>query len=197
MVRQGGLYGSMRVIGMAVLCARRGVPLCRCWPPAAPSSRAALSLWFSCFFPLVASLVALIAAHARPACALCSSLRFPCLASPCPHPLSLPSPPIRCHSDGPVRTFPSAVSAVAVHSPACATHGFYLCPILLSLPFPPVSGRTLTLPTLMCYCPQALCYAPLPRLSPLPGHHGFTARGEVYMRAGLRSSLWTGYMMGC
>ena len=40
----------MQVIGMAFLCARRGAPLCRCWPPASPSPRAALSLGFTCFF---------------------------------------------------------------------------------------------------------------------------------------------------
>ena len=34
----------------------------------------------------VASLVALIAAHTRPACAPCSPLRYPCLAALCPHP---------------------------------------------------------------------------------------------------------------
>ena len=128
-------------------------------------------------------------------------LAFPLPRRPVPSPPVTPflpsSPPICCHSDGPVCTFPSAVSAVAVHSPACATRGFYLCPILLSLPFPLVSGRTLTLPTLMCDCPQAVCYAPLPRLSPHPGHHGFTGRGSVYMRTGLRSCLWTGLMMGC
>ena len=80
------------------------------------------------------------------------------------------SPSIRCRSDGPVCTFPSAVSAVAVHSPACATRGFYLCPILLSLPFPLVSGRNLTLPTLTCF-------PPLPRLSTHLGRHGFEAKG--------------------
>ena len=86
MVGRGGRYGSMRVIGMAFLCARRGVPVCRCWPPASPSSRAALSLGFTRFF--FASLFAFIAAHARPACAPCSSLRYPCLTAPYPHPLA-------------------------------------------------------------------------------------------------------------
>ena len=194
MVGRGGRYGSMRVIGMVVLCARRGVALCRCWPPASPSSRAALSLWFSCFFPLVASLVALIAAHAPCVCPLLLSA-FPLPRRRVPSPLVTPflpsSPPIGCHSDGPVCTFLSAVSAVAEHSPTCATRGFYLCPILLSPPFPLVSGRTLNLPTLTCYCPRALCCAPLPRLSPHPGRHGFTMRGSVDMRTGLRSCLWT------
>ena len=84
-----------------------------------------------------------------------------------PDTLFLPSsPPIRCHSEGPVCTFLSAVTAFAVHSPVFATPGFHLCPILLSLPFPLVSGRNLSPPTLMCYRPQALCYAPFPNSHP-------------------------------
>ena len=105
----------------------------------------------------------------------------------------LPSPPpIRCHSEGPVCTFPSTLTAFAVHSPVCATRGFHLCPTLLPLPFPLVSGHTLTLPTLMCYRPPTMCYALLPRFSPLPGRHRFRARGSVNMRTGLRPCLWTG-----
>ena len=145
-----------------------------------------------------------------PGCLSCRAYRCsgaPCVCPPLHSALPLPrrpmpsppvtpflpsSPPIRCLSEGPVCTFPSAFSAVALHSPACATRGFYLCPILLSLLFPLVSRGTLTLPTLMCYCPQALCYAPLPRLSPHPGRHGFTARRSVYMGTDLRSRLWRG-----
>ena len=44
------------------------------------------------FFLSAASLVALIAAHAHPACAPCSSLRYPCLAAPCPPPCLAISP---------------------------------------------------------------------------------------------------------
>ena len=47
------------------------------------------------------------------------------------------SPPIRCHSEGPVFTFPSAVTAFAVHSLVCATCVLYPCPSLLSLPLSP------------------------------------------------------------
>ena len=36
-VGRGGRYSSMRVIGMAVLCARCGLPLCCCWPSDSPS----------------------------------------------------------------------------------------------------------------------------------------------------------------
>ena len=201
MVGRGGRYGSMRVIGMAVLCARCGVPLCRCWPPASPPLPCGT-------VPLVLLLFSLgcLSCHAhccsRAPC-VCPLLlsAFPLPRRPVPSPPLTPfspsSPPILCHSDGPVCTFPSAVSAVAMHSPACATCGFYLCPSLLSLPFPLVLGRTLTLPTLMCYCPQPLCYALLPGLSPHPERHGFTARGSVYMRTGLRSCLWMDEMMGC
>ena len=62
-------------------------------------------------------------------------------------------------------------------SPLCATRVFYPCPSLLSLPFSLVSCRTLTLPTLLCCCPLSLCFAFVPRLSSLPGRHGFMARG--------------------
>ena len=95
------------------------------------------------------------------------------------------STPIRWHSDGPVCTFPSAVSAVAVHSPVCAGPGFCLCPIPLSLPISPGVGSYLPLLTLMGYCPHFLCYAPLPRLSPRPRRHG----GGIYVRTGLPSCL--------
>ena len=148
------------------------------------------------FFPWLSHFVALIAAHAHPACAplLLSVLPLPRCPVPSP-PVTpfLPSPPpIRCHSGGPVCTLPSTVTAFAVHSPVCAPRGTHLCPILLSLPFPLVSGRILTLPNLICHRPQAFGYAPLCGLSPLPGRHRFTARGRVNMRTGLQSCLWTG-----
>ena len=63
------------------LCAVVGLPLPP--PPARPCPSGSPAFLF-----LVASLVAFIAAHARPACAFCSSLRCPCLAAPYPHPLS-------------------------------------------------------------------------------------------------------------
>ena len=164
---------------MAFFCAKRGVPVCRCWPPASPSSRAALSLGFTCFF-FVASLVAFLAAHPRPACAPCSSLRYtPCRPVPSPPvtPFSPSSPPIRCHSEGPVCTFPFALTAFALHSPVCATRVVYPCPSPLSLPLSLVSCRTLTLPSLLCCRPLSLCFAFIRRLSPLPERHGFMVRG--------------------
>ena len=51
----------------------------------------------------------------------------------------------------------------------------------MSLPFPLESARTLTLSTLKCYRPQALCYARNPRLSPLLGRHRFTATESINM----------------
>ena len=138
-----------------------------------------------------------------------SALRVPfapLCVSPAPRPCALTS----CHaiapllisypldSDGPVCTIPSAVSAVAVLSPLCSTRVLYPCPSLLSLPFSLVFCCTLTLPTLLCLCSPSLCFTFVPRLSPLPGRHGFMSRGaRVYLRTGLWSCSWTGYMMDC
>ena len=111
--------------------------------------------------------------------ALVSALPLP--RRPIPSPLVSPvlpsSPPIRCHSEGPVCTFPSALTAFAVHSLVCATRVFYPRPSLLSLPFSLVSCRTLTPPSLLGCCPLSLWFAFVPCLSPLPGRHGFMLRG--------------------
>ena len=195
MAGRGGRYGSIRVIGMVFLCARRGVPLCRCWPPASPSSRSALSLGLSCFF--YSGYLSCRAHRCSHTPCLCFVLlsALPLLRRPVPsasvRPFLPSSPPIRCHSEGSDCTFPSTITSSAVHSPMCANRGFHVCPTLLSLPLPLVSGRTLTLPALMCYRPPALCYVLLPRMSPLPRHHWFTLRGGVNMRTGLWSCLWT------
>ena len=87
------------------------------------------------------------------------------------------SPPICCHSEGRGCTFPSALTAFAVHSLVCATGVFYPCPSLLSLSFSLVSCHTLTLPSLLCCCLLSLCFAFVPPLSPHPGRHGFMLRG--------------------
>ena len=108
----------------------------------------------------------------------------PLYVSPAPPPYALTScqaiaPLLTSHpldSDGPVCTNSSAVSAVAVLSPLCATRVFYPCPSLLSLTFFLVSCRTLGLPTLLCLCPLSLWFAFVLRLSPLPGRHAFMAR---------------------
>ena len=145
----------MRVIGMGVPCTRHGVPLCSCWPLASPSSRAALSLWFSCFFPFFAALVALSAAQARPVCALCSLLCFPCLAAPCPHPLS-------CHFSP-----PHPLSAVTL--------------IVQSVHFRPPS---LPLPCILPRVPPAgstMPFSVVPTLSPSIGSHLHPAHSEVLL----------------
>ena len=130
---------------------------------------------------------------------------LPLRRRPAPSPPVSPShpyaPPTRCHPEGcrlpsPVCTFLSAVSACAVHSPVFGTRGFHLCPFLMSQPFPPELGRTLTLSSLRCYRPQASCYACKPRLPPLPGHHRFTAKGSINMQTGMPSCMWMGKMMG-
>ena len=72
---------------------------CTCVPLLAPGfpllPRSPVPRAHLLFFPfLVASLVAFIAAHTRPACAPCSSLPYLRLTAPYPHPLSrLFSPP--------------------------------------------------------------------------------------------------------
>ena len=156
-------------------------------------------------FSPVASPVALVAAHARPACAPRPPLRYPCLAALRPSPPVSPShpyaPPTRCHSEGrglppPVSTFLSTVSAFAVPSPVFVTRGFHLRAILMSLPFPLEPGCTLTLSTLQCYRPQALCYARNPRLSPLPGRHRFTVRESIGMQTRMEPWKRMGKMMG-
>ena len=81
------------------LCERHCAPLHPCWPPVPPTSRALSPprvlpgchvLLFCCFFFFAVPVVALSAAPARPACAPCSSLCYPCLAAL--RPLTRPSP---------------------------------------------------------------------------------------------------------
>ena len=87
MVGRGGGYGSMRVIGTASLCARRGAPLYRCWPPASPSPRAALLLGFTCFSPplplLSGSSLLTRALHVPPAQLCATPSSPPCALSFC------------------------------------------------------------------------------------------------------------------
>ena len=83
MVRRGGRYGSMRVIGMVLLCET----LCSFAPSLAPCSphppRPVSSLCPSCVSACPAAVVffgsvlAILAAPARPACAPCSSPCYP------------------------------------------------------------------------------------------------------------------------
>ena len=117
---------------MAFLCARRGAPLCRCWPPASPSPHAALSLRFTCFF--LGGLSGRARRIPRAPCVcpqLTSALPLP--RHPAPSPPVSPShpyaPPTRCHSEGrslppPVSTFLSAVSAFAFIHPCLPLVGF-------------------------------------------------------------------------
>ena len=95
---------------------------------------------FFFFSPLVVPLFALIAAHARPACAPCSSLRYPCLAALCCQPLSRHfSPPhllfavtLRVPS---VHFRPPSLPLPCFHPcvpPVCSTHAPFCCPY----PFP-------------------------------------------------------------
>ena len=96
MVGQGGRYGSMRVIGMASLCAPCGAPMCRCWPPASPSPCAAVPVGFACFFPclplVLRSLLLTRAPRESPA-PLCATPALPLLGGASPAPFCLYCPP--------------------------------------------------------------------------------------------------------
>ena len=156
MVGRGGRYGSMRVIGMVLLCET----LCSFAPSLAPCSphlpRPASSMCPSCVSACPAvvffSVFAFLAAPARPACAPCSSPCYPGPAalrplsrlSPLPFSFSLSTLPIRL----PSLSVPRCHSCVP---PACSTPA----PPPRPYPFPWVLPRSppLTPSTL----PGALC----------------------------------------
>ena len=176
--------------------------LCRCWPPASPSPLAALPLGFTCFSPRMPLLsrLSLPTRALRPPPA---HLWLPLLRGPAPSlpasasPLYSPPPrcPTRCHSEGrclphSVCTLLSAVTAFAVHSPAFSTLEFHLCRTPMSLPFPLESGHTLTLSSLKCYPPQAVCYPRNPQLSPQSGPYRYTARESFNIQTGMWSCMW-------
>ena len=136
---------------------------------------------FGFFFP-GAPLVALFAAHARPACAPCSSPCHPCLAAPCPPPTPV-SPPIRRLSTGPACFCPTALSAFAVLSLVCTTRALYRCPSLSSLSRP-----------LVAHLP--LCFSLGPCLSPLPGCHGSLCGGGGVLADWIVALLVDGLVTG-
>ena len=167
MVGRGGQYGSLQVI-CETWCILEPV-LARCIPLILRRTVPPLLPLFLPWLPFLST----ASLFTRALCVPCAPLRV----SPAPPPCA----PTSCHaiapSDGPVCTISSAVSAVVVLSPLCATRVFCPCRSLLSLPLSLVSCDTLNMPTLLCCCPLSLCFAFVPRLSPLPGRHGFMARG--------------------
>ena len=151
----------MRVIGMVLLCEGHCVPLCPCWPPVPPTSRALPPLRVLPVCPPVLLLFfffvfALSAAPARPACAPCSSPCYPCPAalrpptrlSPLPFSFSLltlsvhlPSlSELRCHSCVP---------------PACSTPAppRRPYPFPWGLPHPSAPSVPVSHPMLFALCP--------------------------------------------
>ena len=80
-------------------------------------------------------------------------------------PLPPSSPPIRLTLTALSVQFSPRSLPLVVLSPLCATRVFWPCPSLLSLPFSLVSCCTLTLPTLLFFCPLSLGFAFVPRLS--------------------------------
>ena len=112
----------MRVFGMAFLCARRGVSWCRCWPPASPSCRAALSLCFFCSFSL-----GCLSCRAHRRCR--APCVFPLFLSVFPLPrLPSPSPPVTpfLPSSPPIRLTLMALS-VLFRPPSLPLRFFHPC----------------------------------------------------------------------
>ena len=114
MVGRGGRYGSMLVIGMVLLCERHCVPLCPCWPPVPPTSRALPPL---CALPVCLPVLLFFF--------------VPCSRSPLlPRALRVPPALLRAT---PV-PLPCANSLVCLpsHSPSRCRPCLYVCPPCLS-----------------------------------------------------------------
>ena len=151
----------MRVIGMVLLCERHCVPLCPCWPPVPPTSRALPPL---CVLPVCPPVLllfffpvfALPAAPARPACAPCSSPCYPCPTalrplsrlSPLPFSFSLSTLPVRL----PSLSQPRCHSCVP---PVCFTPAPppRLYPFPWVLPLPSAPSVPVSHPILVALCP--------------------------------------------
>ena len=145
---------------MVLLCERRCVPLCPCWPPVPPTSRALpplcvltvcppVLLWF--FFCVRA-----LRCSRAPCCAPCSSPCYPCPAalrpltclSPLPFSFSLWTLPVRLPS----------LSEPRCHSclpPACSTPAppRRPYPFLWGLPHPSAPSVPVSHPILVACCP--------------------------------------------
>ena len=145
------------------LCEGHCVPLCPCWPPVPPTSRALPPLRVLSVCPPVlvmfffgVPVFALSAAPARPACPPCCSPCYPCPAaprpltrvSPFPFPFSLSTLPVRL----PSLSEPRCHSCVP---PACSTpaHHGRPYPFPWGLPYPSVPSVPVSHPILVALCP--------------------------------------------
>ena len=169
---------------MVPLCERHCVPLCPCWPPVPPTSRAlpplrVLPVCPPILLPFFFFVFALSAALARPACAPCSSPCYPCPAalrpltrlSPLPFSFSLSTLPVclpslsepRCHL-----CVPHACSTLA---PPRRPY-----PFLWGLPHPSAPSVPVSHPILVPLCP--------------------VCGGGLYLRTGLWPCPRTGMAVG-
>ena len=201
MVGRGGRYGSMLVIGMPSLCARSGVPVCRCWPPASPSSRAALRLRFACFFfwlPLLSRSSLLTRALRVPPAPLCAT------------PASPPRTLTPCHAIAPLPTSyllsPCGSCQYFSVRPHCLRRPFTrvchpcvlrmplsvvptLFPRVVSHPHPALSVVLLSPILVLCLRSPTISTSRTPWV---PG-----VGGGIYMRTGLWPCLLRGNTMDC
>ena len=115
MVRRGGRYGSMRVIGMVFLCERHCVPLRPCWPPVPPTWRAPP--------PLCVPLV-------------CPPVLLFFFVSPCWRPPLLPRtlrvPPALLRATPVPQPRDPSLARLPSHSPSGSRSCLYVCPPCLS-----------------------------------------------------------------
>ena len=106
----------MRVLGMVLLCERHCVPLCPCWPPVPPTSRALPPL---CALPVCPPVLLLL------------FFFVPCSRSPLlPRALRVP-PDLLCATPVPLPCAPSPPCLPSV-SPSRCRPCLYVCPLCLS-----------------------------------------------------------------
>ena len=144
-------------------------------PAVCPSLVSCQPLFF-CFF--WCPLVALFAAHARPACAPCSSPCYPCLAAPCPLPGLSP--------------LPSAVSLGVL--PVISDRPHCLCRAVTRVCHPrALPLRPSVIPTLFPGGSPTFVFFLWSLSLSSSGMPWFTVwGGRVYLRTGLWPCSWTG-----
>ena len=187
MVGRRGWYGSMRVIGMVFLCDRHCVPLCPCWPPVPPTSRALPPLGVLPVCP--------------PVLLLLFFLVSPCSRSPLlPRALCVP-PALLCATLVPQLGAPS-LARLPSHSPSRCRPCLYVCPPCLSSAVSRVCHACAlavplsVAPTLFPGLSPTLVFPRSPSLTPSWLPCALCVWGGVYLRTGLWPCLRTGMAVG-